>query len=164
MTMIDTKEQIDYFTYQAGYAAELSVYRDSSAYICDAVTEIADGATSIYYSDIAKFIAENVEAVHDTIEEFGWDGCGGDLYKAGQMAEYQVIEQGIYENLVDGLLVCAYNFLYYDLNIDAIPEELDDAIFEWCKEAESNDRMDDIPDKLREWLEEHKGECVRREN
>lgn len=164
MYMISIKEQIDHFAEQAGYAAELSGYRDSSAYICDAVAEIADGATSIYYSDIAKFIAENVEAVNDAIQEFGWDGCGSDLYKAGQIAECQIIEQEIYEKLIEGLLVCAYDFLHYDLKIDAIPEELDDAIFEWCKDAESNDRMDDIPDKIREWLEEHEGECVYREN
>lgn len=157
MNMINTKEQSAYFAGQAGYAADLNDYRDSSTYICDAAMEIADSSTSIYYSDITSFIADNVEAVNDAIEEFGWEGCGGDLYKAGQMAEYQAIEQEIYEKLIEGLLVCAYDFLHYDLKIDAIPEELDDAIFDWCKDAESNDRMDDIPDKIREWLEEHEG-------
>lgn len=164
MYMINTREQSDYFAAQAGHAADLKDYRDSRAYICDAVAEIADSCTSIYNSDIAKFIAENVEAVNDAIQEFGWRGCGSDLYKAGQMAEYQANEQEIHEKLMEGLLVCAYDFLHYDLKIDAIPEDLDDAIFEWCKDAESNDRMDDIPDKIREWLEGHEWECVRREN
>lgn len=157
MNMINTKEQIAYFAGQAGYAADLNDYRDSSTYICDAAMGIADNNTSIYHSDIVKFIAENVEAVNDAIQEFGWECCGGSLYKAGQIAECQAIEQEIFENLVEGLLVCAYNFLHYDLKIDAIPEELDDAIYEWCKDAESDDRMDGIPDKIREWLEEHEG-------
>lgn len=164
MNVINTKEQIAYFEKQAGYAADLNDYRDSSTYIRVAVAEIADNRTSIYRSDIISFVTSNVEAVNDAIQEFGWEGCGSDLYKAGQTAEYQVIKQEIYENLVEGLLVCAYDFLAYDLDMLEIPEELNELIQDWCAEAGSDDRMDDIPDKIREWLEEHEGECVRREN
>lgn len=57
-----------------------------NTYMSDLFHEYADGHTSIYYSDIIKYISEHVEDVNRAIEEFGWDGCGADLYKAGQMA------------------------------------------------------------------------------
>lgn len=72
-----------------------------SMYLCDAISEFADGRTSIYYSEIKQFISENVDAVNDAVAEFGWDGCGSDLMKAGQMAEFMTIERKIYDDLGD---------------------------------------------------------------
>ena len=164
MEMINTREQSAHYYKMAGYAVELNNYRDSRTYICDAAFEIADGAASIYYHDIAKFISGHVDEVSDTIQKFGWECCGGDLYKAGQITECRAIEDEIHERLEEGLLVCAYDFLAHDLRIDEIPEDLNELIREWCADADCNDRMDEIPDKIREWLEEHGGECVRREN
>ncbi len=148
----------DLYTGDYGYC--ISDYRDSSAYICDAIAEIADNNTSIYWSDITKFISENVEEVSDAINEYGWDGCGNDLYKAGQMAEYRTIEQDIYDNLPDALMMAALDYVQHDLKMDEIPEELADAIREWADDVDNNDRMDEIPDKIREWLEEESDEEV----
>lgn len=156
--LVSVKGQSAHFATLAGYAAELNDYRDSSSYICDAAAQIADNNTSIYYSDITTFISDHVEEVNDVINEFGWDVCGGDLYKAGQMAEYLEIERDILNGLKEGLLVCAYDFLAYDLKIEEIPEELDELIQDWCADADIDDRMDEIPDKIREWLDEHNGE------
>lgn len=155
MAMINVKEQSAHFAALAGYAAELNDYRDCSTYIRDAAAQIADSSTSIYYSDIAAFISDHVDEVNDVINEFSWDGCGGDLYKAGQMAEYLEVERDIFGRLKEGLLVCAYDFLVYDLRIEEIPEELDELIQEWCADADTNDRLDEIPDKIREWLSGH---------
>ena len=130
-------------------------YRGSTTYICDMISEIADNYTSIYYSDIIKFISENVKAVNDAIEEFGWDGCGGDLYKAGQMAEYSQLQKEMWENQLDGLKLCAYEYLQRDLDYVGIPEELNDLIEEWCEEADNDDRMCEIPEKIDSWIEEN---------
>lgn len=35
----------------------------------------------------------------DAIDEFGWDGCGGTLEKAAQMAEFMQIESDLYDDL-----------------------------------------------------------------
>lgn len=137
------------------YADRLNDYRGSDSYICDIIAEIADSATSIYYSDIIKFISENVEAVNDTIKEFGWDGCGCDLYKAGQMAECQMIERDIYEHLPDALRVLACDYLRYDLGIEEIPEELADVIAEHCDALDSCVRAASINEIIDEWYEEH---------
>lgn len=134
------------------YGEYLNDYRDTSAYICDAVAEIADNNTSIYHADIMSFLSKNPEAVEDAIREFGWDGCGGTLEKAAQMGEYMTIENDLYSNMADALVLCAAHFIRYDLKIEEIPEELADLIREWADDADNNDRMNEIPDKIREYL------------
>ena len=136
------------------YGEYLNDYRDSSAYICDAISEIADNHTSIYYYQIIKFISENVEAVNDTINEFGWDGCGGDLCKAGQMAEFQAIEADIWEHQADALMLAALDFIKWDMKINVIPADLADDIRDWCDDASTDDRMNDITDKIRDYFQE----------
>lgn len=134
------------------YAEYLNDYRNSTTHICDAISEIADNNTSIYYSDIRKFISENVEAVNDAISEFGWDGCGADLYKAGQMAEYSKIERDIYEHLSDGLVLCAYDYMLYDLKIEAIPGELANYIEDCIDEVETDSAFDTVTEIIMEWF------------
>lgn len=134
------------------YGEYLNDYRDTPAYICDVISEIADNNTSIYHSDIMSFLSGNPEAVEDAIKEFGWDGCGGTLEKAAQMGEFLTIERDIYDHMADALMLCAVHFIRYDLKIEEIPEELADLIREWADDADNNDRMDEIPDRIREYL------------
>lgn len=140
------------------YGEYLNDYRDTSAYICDAISEIADNNTSIYHSDIMSFLSDNPEAVEDAIKEFGWDGCGGTLEKAAQMGEYMTIENDLYSHMADALMLCAVHFIHYDLKVEEIPEELADLIREWADDADNNDRMDEIPDRIREYLFHEEGE------
>ena len=106
-----------------------------SGYICDLISKFADNNTSIYYSEIANFIRNNLDEVTDAINEFGWDGCGGDLYKAGQMAEYMAIEKEIYNELEDVIKWIALDF------IDSTDEANDDAerIFETLTDEEKDE-------------------------
>ena len=145
------------------YGEFMNDYRTSDNYFCDVVSEIADANTSIYYSDIIAFISENVEAVNDAIKEFGWDGCGSDLYKAGQMAEYLQIENDLLSRLEDCCLLLACDYLRYDLDTDEIPEELAECVKEWAAEADHNDRISDFLGRIDSWFEEreqHPGHVV----
>ena len=136
-------------------AALLNDYRTSNSYICDAVVEVADGCVSICYNDIIAYISENVEAVNDAIKEFGWDGCGGDLYKAGQMAEFRENEFQLYDNLEAALVLMAVDHLRYDLKREEIPAELADLIREWAAEIDNNDRCNEIANRVDEWFEDN---------
>ena len=138
------------------YGDQMNDYRNSDTYVCDAISEIADSNTSIYYSDIHKFIAENTDALEDAINEYGWEGCGRDLMKAGQMAEYNTIQGDLYEHLGDTLKCAAYNLLIYDLGMDEAPAELIEAIDEMAEEEDDNATMEAIPGMITEWLEEHR--------
>lgn len=135
-----------------------------SAYFCDAISEFADGATSIYYNDITDYIQNHVEEVNDVIEEYGWDGCGGDLYKAGQMAEFCQIEQSLYNDVTQIIYKLTLNYLdasegdddagkAWDKLTDAQRAQLvDDAIFE-IEQIDQNNRLDDIADAVEEYAD-----------
>lgn len=113
-------------------------------YICDVISEIADSHTSIYHSDISEFISNNVEEVNETIEEFGWNGCGGDLYKAGQMAEYRKNENEMYNELEEGLFNVALSHIQYTMKVEEISDEQLEEIEDLCADTDSNDRLDDF--------------------
>ena len=145
--------------YPGDYAGCLSDYAGTSSYICDAILEIADNNTSIYYSDIIKYISGHVEEASDAINEFGWDGCGGDLYKAGQMAEYETIRRDIEDNIEDGLKVMALDYIQgrtctrCGLHYSAIPAALWEAVEECA--SNSPDSIEEITDAIDDWDNAH---------
>lgn len=116
----------------------------NTQYICDAITEFADANTSIYYADIEKFISENVDAVNDAIAEFGWDGCGADLYKAGQIAECLQIENEIFSDL--GYVVRVLALDYLSGAGRPVSCEMWEDISEALENIETNDMLDTICD------------------
>ena len=97
-----------------------------SAYICDAISEIADSHTSIYYSDIMQFISNNPEALADVVSEglYEVNGRDYDLYKHGQAAEYMTIERCIYDDLENALKIYALDYIGHELNRETIPAEV----------------------------------------
>jgi hypothetical protein len=137
------------------YGEALNDYRDSSAYICEAISQAADNHTSIYYYDILRFISSNPEALADVVDEGLYEVRAGDkydLYQHGQAAEFMTIERDIYDHLDDALMLAALDFIQYDLKRDAIPEELADYLRGWVRDP--GDRMNDIPDRIREYFGE----------
>ncbi len=141
------------------YGDDLNDYRDTDHYICDAISYVADNATSIHYSDILDFIRRDPEALADVIDEGLYDPSKNyDIWKHAQAAEYMTIERDIHENIADILMMCAVHFIRYDLNLEEIDEELAEIVREWCDEADHNDRMNEIPDQIREWLDERENE------
>lgn len=129
-----------------GYSQDFITDNDaeSSQYICDAISEFSDSRTSIYYADIKNFICNNFDAVEEAINEFGWDGCGGDLYKAGQMAECMSIEREINEEIEDIIKYITLDF------IDSTDEANDEAerIWESLDDDKQNELLTDFLDNL----------------
>ena len=137
---------------------------DSSQYICDAISEFSDSHTSIHYADIKDFICNNFDAVEEAINEYGWDGCGGDLYKAGQMAEYMSIEREISEELEDIIKYITLDFIDStdEANDEAerIWESLDDDkktelltdFLDTLEAIDNNSRLDEIADAYTDFI------------
>jgi len=132
MTREELRDKLDI----GDYGDRIEEYNDG--YICDIFGEIADSATSTYYSDIIKYIANHVDEVNDTIAEFGWEGCGSDLYKAGQMAEYNSIERDL-EDHIDDIIVYA---ALVDKFGDNIPEDAFEAVYDNVNNIDWNERLD----------------------
>lgn len=78
--------------------------------ISDAIMEYADTMVDDYNGDIIKFISEHVEEVNDTIKEYGWKECGGDLYTAGRCAEFRLNEQTMLDDLQNIIELCILEF------------------------------------------------------
>lgn len=140
------------------------VYIDSQ-YICDAISNFADNNTSIFYCDIEKFMSENIDKVNDTISEFGWDGCGNDLHKAGQLAEFCAIEREIYDDLEDVVKYIAMDFIdntdeaddeterIWETLADETKDELLDEFICDLENLDNNGRLDEIIDLYNEFVE-----------
>ena len=149
--MTEKKKEMD--PYSVDFVCD---YSGASGYICDLFYEFADGRTSIYYSDIIRFISENVEAVNDAITELGWDGCGSDLYKAGQTAEYLQIEntlQNDFENIVQlaalEMIVAAYGD-NFEMEADAM-----EALGSVLELIDTSDRFDQVDAEVRQFMSEY---------
>lgn len=121
-----------------------------NGYICDIIVEIADSNTSIYHSDIIEFISNNVEEVNDVIEELGWNGCGGDLCRAGQAAEFGKNENEMYNELEEGLFNVALSHIQYTMEVEEISDEQLSDIEGLCADTDNNDRLEDFLEKVEE--------------
>ena len=132
MTRQELRDKLDL----GSYGEDITSY--SRGYICDIFSEIADSATSIYYSDIIAYIGNHVEEVNDAINEFGWEGCGSDLYKAGQMAEYTSIERDLEEH-IDDIIVYAALVDKFD---DNIPEDAFEKVYDNVSNIDWNEQLD----------------------
>lgn len=127
-------------------------------YICDIISEIADSNTSIYYSDIKDFIINNFDDVNDAIDEMGWDGCGSDLMKAGQMAEFLHIEHDIYDHLDTAILNYCLDYIQYTLKKDTITPQQYKDLENKCTNVDNNDYLDDFEDFCDELFENSEDE------
>ena len=130
---------------------ELAEYYDNYDYICDAISECADSNVSIYYSDIERFMSNNIQAVNDAIDEFGWDGCGSDLHKAGQMAEYLENERLIYEDLEEVAQLVGFEY-FRNVYGEEITKEQAEAIEEAASGIDHNDSFDIVRDAIDEFM------------
>lgn len=119
-------------------------------YICDVISEIADSQVDIYYHDLRNWANGHFEEISETIDEFGWDGCGRDLYKAVQMAQFRGNENEMYSELSEGLENFAISYLEYDLKMEEIAEEKWEEIKEFLSDIDNNNRLEEITNFLDE--------------
>ena len=125
------------------YGSDIEYY--DSGYITDIYMEIADSNTSIYYSDITKYMVDNIDAVNDWILEYGYPD---DLYKAAQGAEFDSIYMELLENSEDILLYWAYTYMLDTYGDESkLLEKLD--IDYLCSEISFDvDRLDRIGEQV----------------
>lgn len=128
----------------------------NSGYICDIISEIADSQVDIYDSDLREWANGHFEKIANAISEFGWDGCGKDLYKAVQMAQYMENEEEIYSELSESLENFALSYMEHDLKMQEISEENWEEIQNFLFEIDSNDHLDEITDFIDELFQSEK--------
>ena len=119
-------------------------------YICDVISAIADNHVDIYYYDLTNWANGHFEEISETINEYGWDVCEKDLYKAVQMAQFRENENGMYSELLEGLENFALSYLEHGLKIQEIAEERWEEIEGFLSDIDNNNRLEEITDFLDE--------------
>lgn len=122
----------------------------NSGYICDIISEIADNQVNIYYYQLEKWANGHFEEIAEIISEFGWDGCGKDLYKAVQMAQHRENENEMCSELLEGLENFALSYLQYNLEIQEITEESWEEIQKFLSDIYDSNRLEEVTDFLDE--------------
>ena len=115
-----------------------------SDYICDAFRSFADGCVDIYYSDRAKWFADNWALVDEANAEFGQSG---DVMQDIAQAQFLQVERELYDDIEDIILALAYKYLV-DNEIEELTEEQIEIVEAITCEIDNNNRLEDIADYL----------------
>ena len=133
------------------YGEEIINYK--SDWICDCIGRIADNNTSIYYCEIMEFIKNHTDEFNESVEMDGWQG---DIYKQGQLVEYKVIYEDLYNNLDNIIKYYVYNYIINELGFDEITEDDFDKLNDRLEnEIESDNSLESIIDIIIEVLKKH---------
>jgi hypothetical protein len=122
-----------------------------SSYICDSISEYADSQVDIYYSDRAKWFAENWEKVDEAIAELG---KSDNIMQDIASAQYLENSNELYYDLDEIKQALVLKYLINDLDFETIDEDLLDEIFENIEDIDNNNRLNDLKDKVDEILED----------
>lgn len=127
------------------------IYYNGHTSIDDVISEMADNHTSIYYSDIRKFLIEHLYEVEDCINELGWEGVGSSLHKASQCAEYQFNSNQLYRNIDN--MIMYYGLYYYKENYNStIDVELYGELENLSNNADPLSYLDEIEDTIDKYM------------
>lgn len=144
-------------------------YSDGT-YICDAISEIADGMVDIYNGALWENAPKVSDYIESAIDEGLVDTSNFDLMRCFQAGEYEYYRVALYDNLdelycnyilnyLDGTEICvAYvGTEELDIKIEKVFEEiiskLDDKL-DNISDIDSNDRFWDLEEKAMEMLDE----------
>lgn len=132
-----------------------------SGYLCDVISEIADGSVSIYTADQAEFAEEHSEAAREAVAE-GLAMDGRQYFEAnpnhdwrdytahvGIAAWYLETERELYSCLEDAITFAAFEHITGKtgddaLDLDSWNRVMDEHTEDW---DDSNSRLEDILDE-----------------
>lgn len=137
---------------------EMDLVRDcasnGSEYICDAISENADGAIDIYNSDLLEWAAHNSEYIDEAAQSGLVDMQNADniMIKLAQAGQYEYYTQQLYKDKAAIILNYAFNRLESDEMPDELAERLTD-------EADNIDRFNEIDDIIADYKAENEPEA-----
>lgn len=125
-------------------------------YISDAISESADGFTSIYHDDQREFYYNNTELCMDALKEFGYkledfNDLDQAICKAGENGEYMSLERQAYDELKEILNNYAINYILKN-DIKITEKQLESLLEEIELNADYFDRFDEINDLVQDTI------------
>lgn len=120
-----------------------SDYADSSSYICDGISEKADGLIDIYTRDLLDWAGNHISEIDDAVDELGKpDSFLGYI----QQAQFLYYERLMYNELENGILWACYEAAKE--YAEEITEEQNKEIEEFAESLDNNSRFDEITDGI----------------
>ena len=115
----------------------------TAGYSClgDAISEVAESACGIYYSDMKDFLLDHIGDVEDKMKELQ----SYDIFGAVRELQYEEAYNDLCNETDEIKLYFAYNYILDTLGIEKITEEQNNEIEDICT---FNDDLDNIESEL----------------
>jgi predicted transcriptional regulator len=132
------------------YGDQFTNYSDG--YIGDIISEIADRNIDIYYSDLWDWAKNNYEWCEEAIAQGLYEVTSSrefDIHELFQAGQYEQYTHDLYENLDDSIKY----FIYHNLELEEINEELQDFIDDLCDDVDNNKKIEDVLYEVNAFIE-----------
>lgn len=142
------RNEIEYLSDEADIVRDCA--GNGSEYICDAISENADGAIDIYNSDLLDWAAHNSDYIDEAAQSGLVDMRNTDniMIKLAQAGQYEYYTQQLYKDKAAIVLNYAFNSLGSDEMSDELAERLTD-------KADDIDRFSEIDDIIAKYKAEN---------
>lgn len=127
---------------------------DSNNYICDAITEYADGYVDIYVNALLEWAKNNYEYVEQAIDELGvaTDSRGkADFVRTIASGQFLKNEEELNQDIDEIIELLTINYLLKN-EIEIDEETLEDLLENVKYSIDNNDYFSDILDKINEHI------------
>ena len=128
---------------------------DTSSYLSDLISEYSDNWVYIYNYDLLNWVKDNYEYVEMAISEFGIDEKNFNFFRLLQTGQYLQNEEMLYSDESKIIELMTYNYLLDnedEIEKDIDEKDIDEMIDEILAYFDSNDRLNDIIDKINEYI------------
>ena len=120
----------------------------NSTYISDAIQELADTHTPIYYNDILKNIPSIVEYIEQGINEFGASGNFFEMVQTGYYLYYTEVLNSNLEELMFNFIAESLNEYIkaheLSLDIDTLENDIENEICDTLYKIETFDELEEL--------------------
>lgn len=120
-----------------------SDYADSSSYICDGISEKADGLIDVYNEYLIEWAKSHICEIDEAADELGKPDSFIGYIQQGQFLYY---ERLMYDELENGILWACYEAA--KKYAEEITDEQNEQIKELAESLDNNSRFDEITDGI----------------
>lgn len=142
--MFNIKEYIENDCTDAEVVRFFTDYKDSSSYICDAISERADSMIDIYNYDLIEWAKSHIAEIDDAAEELGKpDSFIGYI----QQAQFLYYDRFFYDNLEEGIRYAVYSVLLEN-GIEELTDEKAEEVDIFIDGLDNNSQFSELSEVL----------------
>lgn len=144
LTMFNIKEYLENNYTDSDVEMLFDDYKDSSSYICDAISERADSLIDIYNYDLIEWAKSHIAEIDEAAEELGKPDSFIGYIQQGQFLYY---ERLFYDNLEEGIKYAVYSILLEN-GIEELTDEKSEEVDNFINELDNNSQFNELSEVL----------------